>query len=638
LEDATLMNKDEGFPHSPTKTHWFFFAIYLALLGSFCGLEVDTFVQDLPFFQVSTFLLLANVFFVLLVPPLSYALFASMRSFWRHRAARSAVLILNAIYIHMALFLAIYKSDRKLDFDFNFLWFNTGDALPVLWKIYAPWLFVVFFSIVAFVFLQKPAFSPVMALMAKSRRKAGIVLAALFLTSVFCQVLTIHSVRGSAAGFVYANFLSDRRVRSDYHAMYRAHIDQLRSESPRAYSKGHPSILGDMVFFVKQESLNGLLLKPRITPQLLRASHDGILFSDFYGNSIQSIRGYECILCGVPPNLTGALVDEYTPEELKGLSCLPRVFKSFGYHPLYFFAGSRNARIMQFAESIGFEKVLADDIMQPQDIKFDWGYREDIFYARVFEYLRRYHATDKVFVFIDTGATNHTPFKVLDPELVGKVPFTNPKAFEEHLSNTTFVQDHYFGHLYDLFRKHYGSRGSMMVASDHSWPIPIHKNNIYNERGAYEENFRIPMVFIPPSSQRNLFSIDTVVTRRFSQMDIFPTILNLTGLDQRHLLGESFTPWLLVSQESERAEPRRTKISVQPYGGGYISAVLYPEKYIFDVLGRNYTVYDLEKDPGEKSPSVHPGGEHSSLIREFFHPELLTMAKSKLRGRTEATN
>jgi hypothetical protein len=283
---------------------------------------------------------------------------------------------------------------------------------------------------------------------------------------------------------------------------------------------------------------------------------------------------------------------------------------------------------MRFAEAIGFEKVLADDIMHPNDIKFDWGYREDVFYYRVYEYLQQNFPDQKLFVFIDTGATNHTPFEVLDNKYLDKVPFPQPTKFEERLSNTTFVQDAYFGYFYDLFKQRYASRGSVVVASDHSWPIPNHKNNIYNERGAYEENFRIPMLFVPPASKRAQFATGSVVTERFSQMDIFPTVLNLIGLEQQHLLGESFAPWLLTSEQNHRSIPRRTKISVQPYGGGFISAVRYPEKYLFDVLGKSYTTFDLEKDPGELSPSVHRDGEHAYLIRDFFQPESPKIAKA----------
>jgi hypothetical protein len=605
------------------KANWWLFILYLALFGSYCGLEIDTFVADTPLFRIDTLLLFFNVLWVMLLPPVLYAVFSSIRPLWANRPARIVILLLSAICFHFAAFLSIYKSVRKIDFDFFFLWYNTADALPTLWKLYAPWFPFVILSITAFMFFQKPAFSPAIKSIGKSPRKIGFLLLLLFLFSAICQVATIRNIRGSAAGFLYASFFSDRRLRNDYAELYREHITALRSDNPRVNGSIDPTIMGDVIFFIKQESLNGFLVSPRITPQLLRASQDGILFKKLYANSIQSLRGYECVLCGIPPSISNDIVDDYPPGVLKDLNCLPRIFRSLGYHPLYFFGGSRNARIMRFAQSIGFEKVLADEIVQPADVKFDWGYREDIFFTRIHEYLQKHHANDKLFVFIDTGATNHTPFEVLDEALLDKIPFPHPKRFDEYLSNTTFVQDAYFGQFYDIFRKHYGDRGSLVAVSDHSWPIMMHKDNIYNERGAYEENFLIPLLFVPPSSRKDEFAGGTALDHRFSQMDIFPTVLELIGMEHKRLLGETFAPWLLSSPNREPSPPQRTKISVQPYGGGFISAVRYPEKYLFDVLGRNVKAYNLAKDPGEQSPEVHDVGEHMPLIREFFHPKSL---------------
>jgi hypothetical protein len=600
------------------KATWCLFVLYLALFGSYCGLEIDTFVADTPFFRVDTLLLFFNVLWVMLLPPTLYAVFSSIRPRWDSRSARIVILFLSAICFHFAAFLSVYKSVRKIDFDFFFLWYNTADALPTLWKLYAPWFPLVILSIIAFMFFQKPAFSLLMKSFGKPLRKIGFLLLVLFLFSVVCQITSIRNIRGSAAGFLYASFFSDRRLRNDYAALYQEHIAELRSDAPKANGSPDSRMMGDVIFFIKQESLNGFLVSPRITPQLLRASQDGILFNRFYANSIQSLRGYECVLCGIPPSISNDIVDDYPPGALKDLNCLPEMFKSLGYHPLYFFGGSRNARIMRFAESIGFERVLADDIVQPDDVKFDWGYREDIFFARIHEYLQKHHAGDKLFVFIDTGATNHTPFEVLDDALLDKIPFTHPKRFDEYLSNTTFVQDAYFGQFYDIFRKHYAHRGSLVAVSDHAWPIMMHKDNIYNERGAYDENFLIPLLFVPPSSQKNEFAVGTAFDHRFSQMDIFPTILELIGMEHKRLLGESFAPWLLSSPSREPSLPQKIKLSVQPYGGGFISAVRYPEKYLFDVLGRNVKTYNLARDPGEQSPGVHDVGEHMPLIREFF--------------------
>jgi phosphoglycerol transferase MdoB-like AlkP superfamily enzyme len=603
------------------KTCWYFFAFYAAVVGAFCGLEIDTFVEDLPFFEISTFLLLFNVLFVLLLPSLVYALFYAIRPIRISRAAKICMLLLNSVYVHFVVLLLLYKSARDVDFDFYFFWYNTSDALPVLWKIYAPGLIAVLLSIAAFVLFQIPAFSPLKSILKNTQRKAGIVLAALVASSVLCQLATLDTIRGSTAGFVYANFLSDRQLRTDYRKFYREHIAALRKNAPTAIRENNAALTDGNIFFVKLESLNGLLAGSKITPHLMRASRDGVLFNKSYANSIQSLRGYECILCGVPPNLSGALVDEYAASELSALGCLPRLFREQGYRTLYFFGGSRNPRIRRFAESIGFEKVLADDIVKPGDIKYDWGYREDIFYSRVHEYIQAHCADEKLFVFIDTGATNHTPFEVLDDALRQKVPFPRPDKFEERISNTTFVQDAYFGHFYDIFRKCYAERSTLVAASDHSWPIPIHRNNIYNERGAFEENFLISMLFIPPSSKKSFFATGTAVEQRFSQMDIFPTILDLIGMEQKHLRGESFVPWLLKTGAGKSKKPERIKISIQPYGGGFISAVKYPEKYLFDTLGKNVKVFNLQRDPREQFPAVRDVGEYMFLIREFFQHE-----------------
>jgi len=555
----------------------------------------------------------------MLLPPIIYALFSSTRHLWKNRAVRIVVLLSIALYSHFAAFLAIYKSVRKIHFDFYFLRYNLSDAVPTLWKLFAPWFPVVLLSILAFIFLQTPAFSTLIDGSKRPRRKTITVLAALFLFSASLQLATIRNTQGSAAGFLYTNFFSDRRLRNDYTKLFAEHINALRSDPPKVNGSLNPSVMGDAIFFIKQESLNGFLAGPQVTPQLMHAMTDGILFTRVYANSIQSLRGYGCILCGVPPSITSDIADDYPPGVLNELDCLPKIFKSLGYHPLYFFGGSRNARIIHFAESIGFEKVLSDEIVQPGDFKFDWGYREDIYFGRVLDYLRKNFAGKKIFAFIDTGATNHTPFHVLDEAMKDEVPYPQAENFEQHLSNATFVQDAYFGQFYDAFREDYGERGSLVVVSDHAWPIRMHKDNIYNERGAYEENFLIPMLIVPPRSLKDRFATGTVCRHRFSQMDIVPTILEMIGMERRRLLGESFAPWLLRSPVRLPQPPQKTKISVQPYGGGFISVVRYPEKYLFDVLGKNVKVYDLDSDPGEQSPSVLDVGKYMPLIRNFFH-------------------
>ena len=159
------------------KTSWCCLILYLAIFGSYCGLEIDTFVEDLPLFQWSTCLLFFNVLFVLMLPPLVYALLYSIKTLWNRRAVRNTVLIVNSIYFIFAILFSLYKSARNMDFDFYFFWYNLSVALSVLWKLYAPWLFVIALCVAGFVFFQKTAFAPIVSILNKSPRKAWAIFA-----------------------------------------------------------------------------------------------------------------------------------------------------------------------------------------------------------------------------------------------------------------------------------------------------------------------------------------------------------------------------------------------------------------------------------------------------------------------------
>jgi ABC-type polysaccharide/polyol phosphate export permease len=128
--------------------------------------------------------------------------------------------------------LAIYKSVRKIDFDFYFFWYNTSVALGTLWKLFAPWMILVALTIAAFMLFQKPAFSPVSDYIRKTSRKPAAFLIALTLGGLVCQAATMKTIRGSAAGVLYANLLSNRQLRVDYRNLYQGHLETLQKGAP----------------------------------------------------------------------------------------------------------------------------------------------------------------------------------------------------------------------------------------------------------------------------------------------------------------------------------------------------------------------------------------------------------------------
>src|SRR5512139_1205704 len=50
------------------KIYRYFSVLYLAIIGSFCGMELDTFLGDTPFFQLGTLLTFINALWAVLFP------------------------------------------------------------------------------------------------------------------------------------------------------------------------------------------------------------------------------------------------------------------------------------------------------------------------------------------------------------------------------------------------------------------------------------------------------------------------------------------------------------------------------------------------------------------------------------------
>jgi len=272
-----------------------------------------------------------------------------------------------------------------------------------------------------------------------------------------------------------------------------------------------------------------------------------------------------------------------------------------------------------FMLALGFDEVHNQDIMQPNDPELEWGFREDIFYQRVLEYLQKKYQDQKVFVYIAISATNHIPFEISDPKYQSAIPFIQPKSFKEKIANTTFVQDAYLGRFFDLLPKNYFTNSSFFIFSDHSWPIGIKPNNIFNERGYYEENFLTFLTFIPPENKADFYQTNKVVKSRYGQMDFLPTIFSILGIKKDFLLGNSFAPEIL-KYSFDLSPKRNLVVSVQPYSGGVISIIDYPAKYLFDVYRRQISVFDLLADPLENNPEfLSSPKDYFYLIDIFFN-------------------
>lgn len=379
------------------------------------------------------------------------------------------------------------------------------------------------------------------------------------------------------------------------------------------FSFDRPAYL-DNIIILQLESLNSRIVSTSVTPNFLDIARQGFYFSNFYANSPQTIFGQENILCGLPTSFELNLVQT---EADKRTLCLPFVFKSLGYDALFAKTFDLNfTSTGDFMSNIGFGRVMADSLMRPDDPRYDWGWREDVFYQRFFEYVKD-RPRSKNFWMLEIGPTNHWPFDIpedLAPELEKKLPFPDPKNWQEKISNTSFVQDHYLGLAYQKIQEFFPEKNwTLLITSDHAWPLAQHDNNFFNQKMSFQENFSSPLavVFGPEEA-----FAPREVKEPFSLMDIMPSLLELSGIELKHSLpGTSFIP-----RSSGQPNLKNVQLLVQPYSERYINILNLPRKLQYNADSRSLYEFNLDADPQEKNPRLasRDPEEIISLLKELL--------------------
>ena len=421
-------------------------------------------------------------------------------------------------------------------------------------------------------------------------------------------ILILVATQVYAENGLVSLILESRETKSEAKSLYsRYYEDSIRRLKIRPTFESDGAI-NENLFMFHLESVNAELVDDSITPRLLQiAKGRGVLFPRIQAPSIFTILVQESILCSTLPALGINLAES---EHLRDdLVCLPRILKEFGFKTLYFHSlpNIHFANTDTLMKAIGFDEWHASDIMKPGDKKLSWGYVEEIFYRRVFEYIARFKG-QKLFVYIQANTTNHYPFyndeeKVAFPQFEQKLPFKMPRTQKERMANSTHIQDYHFGQMFDeLFKQNYAKNSHAIVFGDHSFPIGKHEGNLFNINGAFQENFVTSLAVLPAenSSLAGRFVKGKQVHRLYSYLGITPTVLDLYGIRGGRYYGNSFFPELVANTDNKRS--LECIVSVQPFSGGYVSVIKFPEKHLFDLKKGMVSVYDLTGDPNEMKP------------------------------------
>jgi choline-sulfatase len=191
------------------------------------------------------------------------------------------------------------------------------------------------------------------------------------------------------------------------------------------------------------------------------------------------------------------------------------------------------------------------------------------------------HQNDKSFIFVHFMDVHHD-----------YVPHEGIPDFGKDLKGLydgeIFFADRAIGRLLARMTE-FGLDGdtAIVLMADHGEMLGEHGCRLHG-KNVWQEVLRIPLIFVSPGIKPGLAPCVT------SHVDVAPTILNLVGIDggKHGMTSSTLVPDLLGSCDAER----EIVVELKDY-----RALVGPRyKVIYNTRARNFDLYDIVDDPGEK--------------------------------------
>ncbi|MEM7175865.1 MAG: sulfatase-like hydrolase/transferase [Chlamydiota bacterium] len=344
-----------------------------------------------------------------------------------------------------------------------------------------------------------------------------------------------------------------------------------------------------------------------VTPQFDRLANKGVLFSDFYANSVRTSRAVVSSLFGVPSDVDASEVAQRTDTPFIGL---PQLLKEAGYAAGYLHNGPIQFENQEaFFKSQDYQTIAGqDDILRmfPEAHANSWGLPDEYLVRYTVDFLEK-NRDQPQFLTLFT-ISNHHPWNMRTGHNPPKLPDQIGRAYGNYL--TTFhYTDACLGLLVKELEKRCLNRQVIFfMMGDHGYPMGEHENYI-EQRYLYEENIRVPLLIYA----KDRIHQPQVIKAPASQLDLVPTVMDLLGLHGFNLS---------VGSSLMRTIDSRLVFFHNPYVFRNFGCREGRYKFIYTHLSHEIELYDLQKDPAEKhnlaarEPSLV--GKYLSAVKGYY--------------------
>ena len=319
-----------------------------------------------------------------------------------------------------------------------------------------------------------------------------------------------HSAVNPVFSFL-ASFESTASANVTYQFMTEAACQEQTKDLYSTESTGTDTLLTTTrpnVVIILLESCGEVFTK--VMPNLNRLRHEGIWFSNCYGNSYRTDRGTVCTLSGYPSFPTMSVMK--MPKKTASLPSIARTLRQEGYQTSYLYGGDINFTNMRsYLVGTGWEKLhWKADYTQEEQNSAKWGVRDDITFRTLYDQIRDATATGRPFLIGYSTLSSHEPWDV-----------PVQKLDDEKLNAFSYL-DTCLGHFVDDLKASPCWENLLIVM------LPDHGINYQQYDETRQERNHIPMLWIGGAVK-----VPRIITQTCNQTDLPATLLGQMQADHK---------------------------------------------------------------------------------------------------------
>lgn len=264
------------------------------------------------------------------------------------------------------------------------------------------------------------------------------------------------------------------------------------------------------IVFIILESFSNQLMETfggqkNVAVNMDKFAKEGILFSNFYGNSFRTDRGLASIISGYPGQPSTSIM-KYS-EKTDKLPSIPRSLKNAGYHLEYYYGGDANFTNMRsYLMSSGIEKIVSETDFSLSERAGKWGAQDHVLFQRLLKDMKEEEQQEPFLKMVQTSSS-HEPFEV---------PFDK---LEDKVLNAFAYADSCVGDFVKQYKETpFWENTLLVLVPDHQGAYPYSLENPLDGQ-------RLPLILMGGAIKE-----PRVIDTYASQIDIAATLLSQLGL------------------------------------------------------------------------------------------------------------